>query len=67
MSQQLKTFLKNLGQDPDVRKRYQQDPESVMDEHGLSDEHKELVRNKDKDALQKEAGVEDAHMDFIIL
>ena len=67
MSEQLNKFIKNLGQDPDVLERYKQDPEAVMEEHGLSDDHKQLVRDRDKEGIKKEAGVEDAHVNFIVL
>lgn len=67
MSEKLNTFIKKLGQNPDVLERYKQDPEAVMEEHGLSDEHKEMVRSGDKEQIKKEAGVEDAHVNFIVL
>lgn len=67
MSEKLKSFINNMGKDPEVLERYKQDPEAVMEEHGLSDAHKALVRNGDKEKIKKEAGVEDAHVNFLIL
>lgn len=67
MSEKLKTLIKNLGRDPDVLERYKNDPEAVMEEHGLSDEHKSLMRDGDREKIKQEAGVEDAHVNLLIL
>ena len=63
----LKKFIHTLAEDPEARKQFQADPEAVMDKHDLAEEHREMVRNKDKDALQEAAGAEDAHMNLLIL
>ena len=63
----LKQFIHTLAEDPEARKQFQKDPEAVMEKHDLAEEHRELVRNKDKDALQEAAGAEDAHMNLLIL
>lgn len=63
----LTKFITTMAEDPETRKKFEQDPEAVMESHALSDEHRELVRSGDKDALQEEAGAEDAHMNFIVL
>ncbi len=66
MSEKLKTLVHKLGQDPTLVDRFKKDPEAVMEAHDLSDEHKDLIRNKDKEGIKKAAGLDDAHMNFII-
>lgn len=67
MSENLKGFLKRLGEEPNFREKYQNDPDGAMEEHGLSDDHKDLVKRRDKDKLKNEAGMEDAEMNFVIV
>ncbi|MBY6204075.1 Nif11 family protein [Halomonas denitrificans] len=63
----LSKFIRTMAEDPETRKQFQDDPEAVMEKHDLAEEHRKMVRDGDKDALQKEAGAEDAHMNFIVL
>ncbi|NKI36536.1 Nif11 family protein [Wenzhouxiangella sp. XN79A] len=63
----LSKFIRTMAEDPETRKKFESDPEAVMESHDLSDEHKDLIRSGDKKALQDEAGAEDAHMNFIVL
>lgn len=63
----LSKFIRKMAEDPETRKKFESDKEAVMKEHDLADHHREMIRNGDKSALQKEAGAEDAHMNFIIL
>lgn len=67
MSDNLKNFLKRLGEDPNFREKYQQDPDSAMAEHELADEHKEMIKAGDKDKLKGAAGMDDAEMNFVIV
>ena len=66
MSQQLQDLIKKFGEDPTFKDQFKEDPEGVMEAHDLSEEHKELMRQGDKEAIQEAAGVSDAHMNFII-
>lgn len=67
MSQQLKNMIQTIAEDPDVLDQFKSDPEAVMNDHKLSEEHKQLVRDGDKDQIQKESGASDAHMNFLIV
>ncbi|MEM9387631.1 MAG: hypothetical protein AAGA68_21435 [Pseudomonadota bacterium] len=67
MAEQLKILVKNFGEDPQLRDRFKQDPEGVMQEHGLSDEHKDIVRKGDHDAIKVAAGEGSVHADFLII
>lgn len=67
MSSNLKDFLKKLGENPEFREKFQNDPHGAMDDHDLSEEHKQMVLNRDKDSLKDEAGMEDAEMNFVIV
>lgn len=62
----LKHFIKTMAEDPETRKKFESDPEGVMEKHDLAEHHREMIRKGDKDALQEEAGAEDAHMNFLI-
>lgn len=66
MSKKLQNLIKKFGEDPTLKDQFKKNPEAVMEAHGLSEEHKELIRKGDKEAVQKEAGASDAHMNFII-
>lgn len=66
MSEKLKNFLKGLGEDPAKLEKFRNDPEGVMDEHGLEEEHKELVRKGDKDRLKEEGGLDDAETNMVV-
>ena len=50
--------------DPQVRERFRNDPESVMNEFGLSEEEKELVRSADPVKMFK-AGISPYAIFFI--
>lgn len=50
--------------DPQVRERFRNDPESVMNEFGLSEEEKELVRSADPVKMFK-AGISPYAVFFI--
>ena len=67
MSEQLKNLVKKMGEDPTLVDKFKKDPESVLEAHGLSEEHKEMIRKGDKEAIQKATGASDAHMNFIVL
>lgn len=66
MSKELQNLIKKFGEDPTLKDQFKEDPEAVMEAHGLSEEHKELIRKGDKEAVQEAAGASDAHMNFII-
>lgn len=66
MSQQLQNLIKKFGEDPTLRDQFKENPEAVMEAHDLSEEHKEMIRNGDKDAIQEATGASDAHMNFMI-
>lgn len=67
MAENLKQFLKRMGEDPNFREKFKQNPDEAMEEHELSDEHKELVKSGDKNKLKDETGMDDAEMNFIIM
>ncbi len=67
MSEQLKNLVKKLGEDPQMRDSFKDNMEPIMEEHGLSEEHKELFRKNDKAAIVEAAGANSVHADFIIL
>lgn len=66
MSENLKDFLVKLSEDPEFQDKFRQDPHGAMDQHGLAEEHKSLVLRRDKEGLQKEAGLDDAQTNAII-
>lgn len=66
MSEKLKQFIKEVGENPDKREKYRQDPETVMNEHELPEDHKDMVRKKDKQKVQDETGLDDAEVNMFI-
>lgn len=66
MSENLKNFLKTMAEDPEKKARFEKDPHAVMDEHGLSEEHKKMIISRDKDRIKEEAGLEDADTNMLI-
>lgn len=67
MSENLKNFLKKLGEDPQVLERFRRDPHAVMDEHAISEEHKKLVLEGDKEKLKEESGIDDSQVNALIV
>lgn len=66
MSRKTKDFLIKLGEDPDTRARFREDPRAVMREHGVPDDHQELIVNGDKEGLKKKADLDEAHVNLFI-
>lgn len=52
MSDQLKKLLTDLGQNTDLETQYQQDPEVVMNDYGLDEDDKQLLRDEDSDGIR---------------
>ncbi len=67
MAEELKNFLKKMGADPQFREKFQQDAHGAMDEHGLSDEEKDLVLSGDKEKIKQESGADDSDVNFLIV
>lgn len=51
-------FVTKLSQDPGKREAYKTDPEGLMDEHGLSEEDKAVLRTGDPDKIREYLGDE---------
>lgn len=56
MAHPLADFLSKLSQDPQTVADFKNDPDSVMDEHGLSDHDKEVVNSGDADKVREHLG-----------
>lgn len=67
MAENLKNFIKKISEDPAELQNYRNDPHGTMDKHGLSDEEKRIVTEKDKEALKKESGLDDAQVNALII
>lgn len=67
MAENLKNFIKKISEDPAELQNYRSDPHGTMDKHGLSDEEKRIVTEKDKEALKKESGLDDAQVNALII
>ncbi len=61
----LVNFLKNMGQDADLRERYVQDPDGTMATEGLTAEEAEAVKNGDLDKIRELAGSHAENLGFI--
>lgn len=50
-------LVAKLSQDTQLRDRFLQDPDAVMEEHGgLSDEDREALKSKDPDRIKEHLG-----------
>lgn len=67
MAENLKNFIKKISEDPSELQEYRNDPHGTMDKHDLSDEEKRIVKEKDKEALKREAGLDDAQVNALII
>ncbi|NEZ04320.1 hypothetical protein G4Y73_09205 [Wenzhouxiangella sp. XN201] len=67
MSEKTRKFVAVLGEDPETLERFKQDPKAVMDEYGVPEEHQKHFLSGDKDALRREAGVDDAAVQLLIV
>jgi hypothetical protein len=54
----LTDFLQRLGDDPEFLEHYKRDKHSAMREHGLSDEHRQIVANGDVRAARDAVAAE---------
>lgn len=61
----LVNFLKNMGQDADLRERYIQDPDGTMAAEGLTAEEAEAVKTGDLDKIRELAGDERENLGFM--
>lgn len=52
----LNDFLEKLSSDADLKARYLENPEQVMEEAGLSEEEKEAMRSGDEKSLSDLTG-----------
>lgn len=56
MSNTLQTLITDLSNNPDLEEKYKANPEAVMEQYGLSDQEKQLMRNEDVAGIQKALG-----------
>lgn len=49
-------FVTTLSQDPQKREAYKADPEGTMDDHGLSEDDKAVLRTGDPDKIREYLG-----------
>jgi hypothetical protein len=67
MSENTRKLVAVLGEDPETLERFKQDPKAVMDEYGVPEEHQKHFLSGDKDALRREAGVDDNALQLLIV
>jgi len=52
----LKQLLKDLGQDAELQRAFEKDPEAVMARYELSEEARQALRENDADRLRELSG-----------
>lgn len=67
MSNATRDFLIRLGEDPETLERFRKDPNAVMNEHDVPEDHQALILADDREALKKKAGIDDEQARFIIV
>jgi hypothetical protein len=67
MSDNTHKLLSSLAEDPETLERFKKDPEGVMNEYGVPEEHQKLIRAGDKDKLAEAAGVDQKKLQFLIV
>ena len=65
-SQDVAAFINKLSTDPNLRAQFKANPDAVMDQEGLSEEDKQVVKSGDPDQLRTHLG-DDAPPGCLIL
>lgn len=55
-SQHVAAFINKLSTDPNLRSQFKANPDAVMDQEGLSDEDKQVVRSGDPEQIRAHLG-----------
>jgi hypothetical protein len=55
-SQHVAAFINKLSTDPNFRSQYRANPDGVMDQEGLSEEDKQVLRSGDPDQIRNHLG-----------
>jgi len=56
MAKNAADFIIKLSRDPKLRESFKQDPDGVMDAHGLTAEDKAVLRSGDSDKIREYLG-----------
>ncbi|MGY6517832.1 MAG: hypothetical protein ACXIUZ_03870 [Lysobacteraceae bacterium] len=67
MPENTRNFLKAVGSNPELAKRFRKEPKAVMDEHKVPAEHQKLILAGDRDGLQRAAGLSEEEVRWFIL
>ncbi|RFF29366.1 hypothetical protein [Wenzhouxiangella sediminis] len=67
MSDNTHKLLSSLAEDPETLERFKKDPEGVMKEYGVPEDHQKLILSGDKEKLADEAGIDHNKLQFIII
>lgn len=67
MSEKTRKLVAVLGEDPETLERFKQNPKAVMDEYGVPEDHQKHFLSGDKDALRRDAGVDDSALQLLIV
>ncbi len=67
MSETTRKLLAALAEDPETLERFKQDPKAVMKAFDVPENHQQLILADDKEALKREAGLDDQALKYIIL
>ncbi|MEE4303057.1 MAG: hypothetical protein V2J19_02795 [Wenzhouxiangella sp.] len=67
MSDNTHKLLSSLAEDPETLERFKKDPQGVMKEYGVPEDHQKLILSGDKAKLAKETGLSDQKMQLVIL
>ena len=55
-SQHVAAFITKLSSDPNFRAAYKANPDAVMDQEGLSEEDKAVLKSQDPEAIKNHLG-----------
>lgn len=67
MSDNTRKLVAALCEDPETLERFKNEPKAVMDEFGVPEDHQKHFLSGDKDALRREAGVDDNSLQLLIV
>lgn len=67
MSDNTRKLVAALSEDPETLERFKQEPKTVMDEYGVPEAHQEHFLAGDKEALRREAGLDDNAVKLLIV
>lgn len=66
MTTAVRNVMSDICESPMVLESFKENPEAVMGEYGVPEDHQELIFKGDKEAVMKAAGMQEVGSDLLI-